>query len=123
MEKLSSNQLQQVLGSVPSTLRKLAAERDYWKKEAQTHMTRDAAEKVAHAMHDKGIDTDVPFATLVESLEKAAAQGKLEKIADAVEMIGPDMGQKIAHLTGDDSTASSGAVSNDFERFLMGGVG
>lgn len=123
MNKMSSDQLQQVLDAVPGTIRALASERDYWKKEAQFRMTHEAAEKVAHAMHEKGINTEIPINDLIETLEKAAAQGKLEKIADAVEMVGPDMGQKIAHLTGDDSTASSGAVSNDFERFLMGGVG
>ncbi len=123
MNKLSSDQLQQVLESVPGTIRSLASERDYWRKEAQSRMTREAAEKVAHAMHEKGINVDVSIGSLVETLEKAAAQGKLEKIADAVDMVGPDMGQKIATLTGDDSTASSGMSSNELERFLMGGVG
>lgn len=123
MHKLSSDQLQQVLDAVPGTLRKLAAERDYWRTEAQTRMVHEDAEKVAHAMHEKGINVDVPINDLIETLEKAAAQGKLEKIADAVDMVGPDMGQKIASLTGDESTAASEQTNSGFERYLMGGVG
>ena len=123
MNKLSSDQIQHVLEAVPGTLRSLAGERDYWKKEAQSRMRRDEAEKVARAMHDKGISVDTPIDALVEQLEKAAQAGKLEKIAEAVEMVGPNMGDKIAHLTGDDSTQASGGSSHEFERFILGGVG
>ena len=123
MNKLSSDQLQQVLDAVPGTLRSLAAERDYWRKEAQARMLREDAEKVAHAMHEKGINSDVPINSLIETLEKAAAQGKLEKIADAVDMVGPDMGLKIASLTNDESSVASGVVQNELERFIVGGVG
>lgn len=123
MDKLSSDQLQQVLDAVPGTLRSLAAERDYWKKEAHSRMLREDAEKVAHAMHEKGINTDVSIDSLVEKLEKAAAEGKLGQIADAVDMVGPDMGLKIASLTNDGSSVASGVVQNELERFIMGGVG
>jgi hypothetical protein len=123
MDKLSYDQLQQVLEVVPGTLRSLAAERDHWRKEAQARMQHEEAEKVARAMHDKGINVDTPIGTLIENLEKAAAAGKLEKIAEAVDMVGPDMGQKIASLAGDSSTAASGLSSTEFERYLVGGVG
>ena len=122
MQKLSSEQLQQVLGSVPGTLRKLAAERNYWKKEAQSRMRREEAEKVAHAMHDKGINADVAIDTLVESLEKAASEGRLGTIAEAVDMVGPDMWRKTAS-TNDASTAASSAAQSELERFVVGGVG
>lgn len=122
MNKLSSDQLQQVLSAVPGTIRSLAAERDFWKKEAQVRIIRDDAEKVAHAMHDKGINADTPFEALVENLEKQASEGNLEEIARAVEMVGPNMG-KIAHLTGDESTTASNVSSNELERFIVGGIG
>lgn len=121
MEKLSAEQVQQVLDQVPGTLRKLAAERDFWKKEAQARMNRDEAEKVASAMQEKGINADVPFKDLVDQLEKAASTGRLEKIAEAVDMVGPNMGEKIAQLTGDDRAVSGD--SSELTRFLMGGVG
>ena len=50
MNKISSQQIQEVLAAVPETLRKLASERDYWRKEAQTRIHRDEAEKVAHEL-------------------------------------------------------------------------
>lgn len=123
MNKMSSEQLQQVLEVVPGTLRSLASERDYWKKEAQGRMRHEEAEKVARAMHDKGINVDTPLNDLIENLEKAAAAGNLSRIAEAVEMVGPDMGQKIASLTGDQSTAASSVMATEFERFIVGGVG
>jgi hypothetical protein len=121
MKKLSAEQVQLVLSQVPETLRKLAAERDFWKKEAQARMQREEAEKVAHAMHEKGISLDVPIKDLVDQLEKAAASGRLEKIAEAVDLVGPNMGQKIAHLTSDEGHTSGGP--SEFERFILGGIG
>lgn len=121
MKKLSSEQMQQVLSQVPGTIRKLAEERDFWKKEAQARMQRDEAEKVASAMHEKGIQADVPFAQLVDQLEKAAQSGRLEKIAEAVDLVGPNMGEKIAQLTGDENAIAGD--SSQFERFILGGVG
>lgn len=123
MHKLSSDQLQQVLETVPTTLRKLAADRDYWKNEAQSRMQREEAEKVAHAMHEKGINSDVKIDDLVETLEKAASEGRLNTIAEAVDMVGPDMWRKTASVHSDESTAASSAVQSEFERFVMGGVG
>lgn len=120
-EKLSSAQVQEVLGSVPGVIRGLVEERNFWRKEAQVRMRQDEAEKVATAMHDKGISTDVSYDDLVNQLEKAAETGKLEKIAEAVDLVGPNMGQKIASLT--DDTGRSQGGSTEFERFIMGGVG
>ena len=120
MEKLSSEQVKEVLSQAADTIRKLAESRDAWKKEAQVRMRRDEAEKVASAMHAKGLQADVPFEDLVAQMEKAAENGNLTKIAEAVELVGPDMGQKFAHLSTDESRAT---VGSSFEQFLMGGVG
>jgi hypothetical protein len=122
MEKISNEQIQEVLAAVPGALRKMAEERDFWKQEAQQHMRRDDAEKVAHAMHSKGINADTDFSELVVQLEKAAEQGKLSNIADAVDMVGPDMGQKIASLAGENGPSVTGG-SSDLVRFILGGVG
>ena len=121
MKKLSAEQVQSVIGQVPGVLRKLASERDFWRDKAMAGMQRDEAEKVAHAMHEKGISADVDFKDLVAQLEKAAEAGRLEKIAEAVDLVGPNMGQKIASLSGDDGPAQGG--SSQFEQFILGGVG
>jgi hypothetical protein len=122
MEKLSAEQVKQVFEQIPGTLRKLAAERDFWKQEATSRIRHDEAEKVARAMHDKGINTEVNFETLVGQLEKAASDGTLSKIAEAVDLVGPDMGEKIARLIDDEPRLSQGSGS-DFERFIVGSVG
>ena len=116
-----SSKMQQVLGYVPDTLRKLAEERDFWKKEAQVRIRRDEAIKVAKAMHDKGIEQHVPFDTLVDRMEKAAERGELQDIERAVDLVGPDMGQKIAQLTSDERIDYPG--SDPLTRFLVGGIG
>lgn len=121
MNKLSAEQINQVFSQVPGTLRKLAAERDFWKQEAETRMQHDEATKVASMMHEKGINADVPIKDLIEQLEKAASNGRLPQIAEAVEMVGPDMGTKIASLTNDENRAQGG--SSAFESFILGGVG
>lgn len=121
MNKVSSQQVHQVLGHVPETIRKLASERDFWKKEAQVRIRRDEAEKVAHAMHEKGIELDTPFETLVEMMEKAAEQGKLAEIERAVDYVGPNMGQKFASLTSDDRV--SGPAADPLTQYLVGGIG
>ena len=121
MDKLSSEQIMEVLGKVPDTIRKLASDRDFWKKEAQARIRRDEAEKVAHAMHEKGIDADTPFEALVERMEKAAEQGKLSQIADSVEMVGPDMGRKIAQLVNDERVEVPGA--DPLTQYIVGGIG
>ena len=122
MQKISSEQVQEVLSAVPAALNKLASERDYWKNEAISRMRRDDAEKVASAMHEKGINADTDFSALVQQLEKAAEQGKLPQIAEAVDMVGPDMGQKIASLAGEGGSAGM-QDGSDLVRFLLGGVG
>lgn len=121
--KMSSAQLQEVLGVVPGTLRSLANERDFWRKEAQSRMLHEDAEKVARAMHEKGINAETPLEDLIGSLEKAAAAGHLVKIAEAVDMVGPNMEQKIASLTGDGNDTASEMTTSEFTRFIMGGVG
>jgi uncharacterized protein (DUF2267 family) len=121
MDKLSSEQAQAILGQIPGVIRGLVAERDFWQKEAQARMQRDDVEKVASAMHAKGISQDVSYSDLVEQLEKSAAAGELDTVRRAVDLVGPNMGEKIASLSSDDGGSQSGASS--FEQFIMGGVG
>jgi len=124
MRKVSARQVHQVLACVPDALTKLAAERDYWRHEAQTRIRHDRATKVACEMHNKGIEQHVPLADLVDRMEKAAERGELNDIARAVSMVGPDMGMKIAHLASgirDDDGSSISA--NALTQYLLGGIG
>lgn len=121
MEKLSMKDIHDLLAEAVPVMRKLASERDLYKEKCAKLERREEAEKTAQAMRTKGIDTDTPFETLVDRLEKAAEQGKLEQIQASVEMVGPDMGSKIAQIANGEDRITAG--SSDLERFIVGGVG
>jgi len=118
MEKLSAEEVQQVLGEVPGVIRGLVEENNDLREKLASFTHREEATKIASLMHDKGIDTDVPFKELVERLEKKAAKGELAVIAEAVDMVGPHMGDKIAKVHDGSSTGSS-----TFEQYILGNVG
>lgn len=117
----------QVLTSARDVLLKVASERDNLTRErdalkmklAQVH-TRLECEKVAAQMHEKGINTDQDFADLVDNLEKAAYEGRLPIIQEAVQMQAPNMGTKIASINNDETT---GQGSSQLEQYLVGSVG
>lgn len=119
MEKVSQEQLQQILAEVPGTLRKIAADRDMWREKALAYEQHDAISKVAHAMQEKGINSEMSDEEIYDMLKSAAANGKLDQIAMSVDFVAPDMSQKIAQLS--DSTSGGGA--NRFEASILGSNG
>jgi hypothetical protein len=121
--KISSADIAQVFEAVPETLRKQASYIEQLEKEVSTMRRRDDAEKLAQVMHGKGIETDVPVDQLSERLEKLAEQdvNKFRNYQDAVDLVGPDMGTKIAQL--DNPEERSGIGGNDLERWLIGQIG
>lgn len=115
----------QVLAESSLVLRKVASERDEALDELARAKTKLAmverrltCEKLAADMHQKGLHTELEFNELVEDLEKAAEQGKLPVIQEAVKMSAPNMGN--FHLNNDE-TRGSGLT--DLESFLVGDVG
>lgn len=119
MNKLSNDQIAQVLAAAQDALPKLAQERDFYKEKCAALEKRERAEKLASTMQTKGLEADTPYETLVERFEKVS-EDQLQRITDAVDLVSPDMGSKIAQLT-DDETRASG--SSGLERFILGGVG
>lgn len=116
MNKLSAEQTVQVLAEVPTTLRKLAAERDFYKAAFTSSVTRQRIEKIAADMVDKGLRTGSP-AAIADELEKQASSGDIDLAVTekAVALVGSNMG-KHAHIS-DELSGSSG--SSQFEQFLM----
>lgn len=110
-----------MLRTVTGERNKLAAENRELKTKLASIETRLMCEKVAAEMHEKGLNTDVDFTDLVDSLEKDAQAGKLPIIQEAVKMAAPDMGHRIAHINHDE-TSADGSMS-DLEKFLVGSVG
>ena len=116
MKKLSAEDVREVMGVVPEVLRKLAAERDLYRDRLQEIEGRQRVEKLASAMLDKGLETGTASG-LADRLEKQARSGELDltRLADAVELVGPDMG-KTAQLS-DDLGHAGGAT--ELERFIL----
>jgi len=121
--KISSADFIQVLSASAECIRKQASYIETLEGKVETMERRDSAEKLAHTMHHKGIDSDVPVEKLAERLEEMAAQegAKFNNLRDAVELVGPDMGTKMAHL--DNAEERSGVGSDDLNRYLMGQIG
>ncbi len=118
--KISHAQVSEVLADVPGTLRKLAEENKELREKVAAQDLTQRCTKLAQAMHGKNIHTEVDLDDLVVHLEKQASEGKLDAVEQAVGMVAPDMGIKLAQLTTDERGTSS---SSDLERFIVGGVG
>ncbi len=119
MNKVSHEQMQQIFAEVPNVIRKLAAQRDHYKELAESYEQREEIAKIAHIMHEKGINPEMTDGEIFDMLEKAASQNQLADIARAVDLVVPDMGQKLAQL----SETTTGGGSNRFEASIMGGNG
>jgi hypothetical protein len=122
MEKLSNSQAAEVLTDAAALIRAQGAQISDLQEKLAARDRRDRVEKLAAAMHAKGVNLDTPVEVLVERLEKTAAAGKLETVEHAVDLVGPDMGEKLAQLNNhDERGASSG--SSALEQFIVGDVG
>ena len=116
MEKLSAAAKREVLAEVPEVLRKVAAERDFYRDSFLKNASRQRIEKVASSMIEKGIKSG-SVSEVADEIEKQAAAGSLnlDVTEKAVELVGPDMGKRAS--VSDELSGSSG--SSDLERFLM----
>lgn len=121
MNKLSNAQLAEVLTDSATTLRSQQATINELQDKLAARDSRDRVEKIAGEMHRKGLELDTSVELLADRLEKHAAS-KLDAIEQGVELVGPDMGTKLASLISDNPGASAGS-SSDLERFIVGGVG
>jgi len=121
MADLDKVKVARVLADSAQALRSVSAERDKLASENYQMKRHFEAQKLAGAMHAKGINLDVDTDTLVSNLEKAAEDGRLPAIQEAVEMVAPNMG-----ITGTGTITSDEAFrggSNSLESFILGGVG
>lgn len=122
MDKLSNDKISQVLFDTQQVLKSVVSERDQAISKLAKIERRIEAEKLAYQMHSKGLDLDTELPALADHLEKEADQGRLAVIKQAVDMVGPNMGFKTAHLNSDEAVAGEGG-GTDFERYLVGDVG
>ena len=122
MDKVSSQQIAEVMADAASTLRSQQETIHELQDKLASRSMRDRVEKLAHNMHEKGLELDSSVEVLADRLEKMAeaAPEKLDAIEHGVDLVGPDMGAKLASLTSDEKP---GAGASEFERFIVGTVG
>lgn len=120
MPELDNEKVAKVLKDAGVMLKSVAEERDKLASKCALLERRFEAQKLASSMHAKGLNRDVEYDALVENLEKAAEDGRLPVIQEAVDMVGPNMGS-IGSLSHDDHPVGGG--SNPFESFILGDVG
>lgn len=117
--KISSAQVSKLLTDSATALRKTASERDFYKDKCILMERRQMAEKLASTMHSKGMELDTSLDVLADRFEKVAANGKIEEWKLALDLAGPDMGQKLASVS-DGHQVGGGS---ELERYIVGGVG
>jgi len=124
MDKTSASQFAEVMSDAATTLRSQQEVIHELQSKLAARETRDRAEKLAHNMHNKGIDLDTSVEVLADRLEKLAetTPEKPDAIEQGVDLVGPDMGMKVASLTSD-SLEGIAQGTTDFERFILGTVG
>jgi len=123
MEKIAQEHFSQLLKDAATALRTVAAERDEaLNKVAAMELHQDAA-KLAHTMQSKGLTGDLSIDQITANLEKMAAEGKLDTVKAAVELVGPDMGDKLASLQSSDLTDDRPSASGTslLEQFIISG--
>lgn len=98
MDKLSANQVLSAFREIPGMLRKLAEERDILtaenvelQKQLDAHQLNERVEKIAHEVHDKGIQQGRTMDETREFLLQKAASGELDVVEQAVGMTSPQM--------------------------------
>jgi hypothetical protein len=80
-----------IFKTASATIVGLVEENEKLRRENEEFRIRSRAEKVAHAMHQRGIDTDRTLDELADELVKMAHSGDLDKFEEAVSLVGPDM--------------------------------
>ena len=109
-----SEKVASVLLDAAHALRQVTKERDVLAEKMAHIERRQEAIKVADAMQDKGVNSDRRRDELIGELEKAADDGRLTAIREAVELVGQDMTRNVSL---DDRDHAQG---NALEQFLMG---
>jgi len=117
LEKVGQDKAAEAMLEAAQVIRAVTDERDQALAKLAAIEQHTRCEKLASAMAAKNL-TSEPHDYVVSNLEKMAAQGKLDELERAVAMVGPDMGQKIAHLSNDEHHAQGG--TSPLETYLLG---
>ena len=124
MRKLSAQNVVAILAEVPTTLRKLAAERDGWQARAvraegrvAEYERKEQVEKVAAMIMEKNLNKGQTMDELRQSLMQKAAEGKLGVVAEAVNMTARS--NPLGYLGEDRTTEGGGQAEARFESAIL----
>lgn len=120
MDKISMSKVAEVLADAAAVIRQVTQERDEAVSKLAHIEQRREVEKLAAQMQAKGL-TSEPTEYVIENLEKAAQEGRLSNLREAVDLVAPDMWSKFAHPS--DDRRDHVGVGNDLERYLEGAFG
>lgn len=118
MQKISSDKIAEVLKDASAALLNVTSERDKLASQVSELLLQREVEKLASDMHEKGVRTDTAFDALVEDLQKAASEGRLDVIKEAVQLMAPDMGHSVSLREG----AEGGSGASAFENYILGSI-
>jgi hypothetical protein len=119
MEKLSNEQVAELLSDASQTIREQNTELQALREKVAGMELKERAEKIASSLHEKGSRLDTPREELVAELEKEAAAGHLDAIEKAVELIGPDMWKHAR--AGNPNSDAGGGTGSPFETYILAG--
>lgn len=97
MEKIARGKASALLKEAAHTLRSQEEDLVELREKVAFYERKERVEKIASSMRAKGVSDEQP-SQLVDRLMKAAEAGKLDSIEEAVDMVGPDMGAKLASI-------------------------
>lgn len=118
MNKLSSEKVAKVLRDAQTALLSVTEERDKLAAECASLKQRRECEKLAAAMHGKGLELDHSVEAVADTLEKEAEAGRLGEITRAVDMIGPNM----SFASRPSSYDGAGGGGDVLTSFILGNV-
>lgn len=123
MEKIAQEHFSQLLKDAAAALRTVTAERDEARSKVAEMTTHQDATKLAQTMQSKGLTGDLSLAQVTANLEKMASEGKLDTVRAAVDLVGPNMVDKLASLNSNDSNDDrpAGAGTSMFEQYIISG--
>jgi uncharacterized protein (DUF924 family) len=105
----------EVFKEAAAVLEKTAAERDMYQARCEAYERRDRATKLASKVHEKGIN-DTPIPKLAEHFESLAStnSSELGNWERAVDLVGADMGRKMASLSNDQVQSAGNSELVDY---------
>jgi hypothetical protein len=111
MKKISNVEAGQITKLAAENLRALSEENQEMRQQLATYQKRDHAEKIAHAMEDKGLEPEASFDQKVEGLLK---RDDLTVIEAAVGMSAPQM--KVASVHDAENVEVEGGSESQAEQ-------